>query len=328
MMRPLGQQRRAFTLVELVVVGALIALFSGLAIFGVQQQFRSNTRKAVIGETRQIASALDFAYNDVGFFPKLCYLDDSAEVLRLQAQRAYPGPDVDNFFWAFQHINSITTAPKLRIVQTKWLGPYFSASQSRSRSAQGKGGTRKMVMEDLLEGQPAQGVPAVPVGRIDDVTYDWPLDPYNNPYMIYLLSVDRSDPANPTLYMVGDPNFPNNESPTDTGNFVRGVVSYGPNQVPGGGEFFRPTSGDFEDPEDGGPFGLRLYYNNPNNTDIPLRYIGTTQSAQQRLRRANAWSAEFYLNAGFGAATMALDDADSAAVGITDPGSDDVVFTF
>src|SRR5690606_28279853 len=101
------RNQKAFTLVELVIVGALIAIFSGIAIFGVQAQFRNNQRKAIIGETRHVAIALDFAFNDVGFFPKLCFLDDTLLTLQLSGQQAFGGNGRQAF--AFMHMYGLST---------------------------------------------------------------------------------------------------------------------------------------------------------------------------------------------------------------------------
>ncbi len=83
-----GKATRAFTLIELLIVGALIALFAGLAIFGAQQAYLDNQRKAMIGEARQVATSLDLAYADVNFFPALCFLDKSLTNLFVTAQQS------------------------------------------------------------------------------------------------------------------------------------------------------------------------------------------------------------------------------------------------
>ncbi|MEQ8821732.1 MAG: type II secretion system protein [Sumerlaeia bacterium] len=296
-------RQRAFTLVELVIVGALIALFSGLAIFGVQQQFRSNTRKAMIGETRQLAQALDFAFQDVGFFPVPCFLDDSRTTFELSSQQVFAGDP--NRLYLNMGVYDILPLNQIANVRENWRGAYFSASQSRSAVAQGRGGSKKMVLPLVSP----------------DFAFDWPADTYNNPYMIYMLDIDPASTAtNPTL------RFTEN-STQNTGNYVNAVVSYGLNQVPGGGDLFQAT-GNFDDIADGGPYGLRLYTGNPNNTELPLTYLSPatlTQSAADA--RANAWTTEFAQNAGI-INRLALNNDLNDQVAITDSGSDDVVFSF
>ncbi|HRR32158.1 MAG TPA: prepilin-type N-terminal cleavage/methylation domain-containing protein, partial [Candidatus Sumerlaeia bacterium] len=70
-----------FTLVEIVIVAALVALFSGLATFGIQQMLRNNKLKAVIGEARQVGSSLIFAHQDIGFYPSIGFLNMSKAVI-------------------------------------------------------------------------------------------------------------------------------------------------------------------------------------------------------------------------------------------------------
>lgn len=306
--------RRGFTLVEMLIVGALIALFAGLAIFGVQQQFRSNQRKAVIGESRQVAASLDFAYNDLGFFPKIAFLQDSLTTLRIESQQQFGNPDA--VFLAFQAYSVPTNRAA---IDQQWLGPYFAASQSRSRIAQGRGGSRRMQVRNVQS----------------DIGWPWPVDTWNNPYMFYSMHIN---PEDRTLYFTTateeGPTIPNLNNPGSVGNAINAVVSYGPNQVPGGGEFFLPESGSPTDFNvNSGPWALRLYTGDPNNTEVPLRLMLFTDLVGQPGRvRANVWSKEFAQRAGInvtpGASPMALNDAKDDVIGITDLESDDVVFTF
>ncbi|MGB9692764.1 MAG: type II secretion system protein, partial [Candidatus Sumerlaeaceae bacterium] len=66
--------RKGFTLAEMLIVAALIALFSGLFIFSIETQYTLNKQKASVAECRQIATAMSFAQQDMGFFPKMCFL--------------------------------------------------------------------------------------------------------------------------------------------------------------------------------------------------------------------------------------------------------------
>lgn len=311
--RNIRRKARAFTLVEMLVVGALIALFAGMAIIGVQQQFRSNQRKAVIGESRQVASALDFAYNDLGFFPKISFLQDSLTSLRIESQAQFGGPDA--VFDAFSAYSVPTTRQN---IDQNWRGPYFAASQSRSGIAQGRGGSRMMQVRNSAT----------------DPGWPWPIDTWNNPYMFYSMHIDPDDS---TLYFTtaqeGDPTVPNTSAGI-VGNMVNAVVSYGPNQVPGGGEnFFVQVGAPTDLDPTAGPFGLRLYTGDPNNTTVPLRLMtGLDLVGTDGFYRANAWNREYAERAGISvdvaSTPLALDNERENAVGITDIGSDDVVFTF
>lgn len=303
---------RAFTLVEMLIVGALIALFAGLAIFGVQQQFRSNQRKAVIGEARQVATALDFAYNDIGIFPRIAFLQYSIEGLRVESLREYGAP---NAVFADFQTHGIFAGLQTLTIQDRWGGPYFSASQSRTRVAQGRGGSRFM------------RVPNNVVGSLGNQGFSWPVDTFNNPYMLYNLNIN---PDTGGLYFTTQ--LPNGAAASPeasaTGNAFNAVVSYGPNQVPGGGEFaIIPGS-----PTDTGvtsPYGLRLYSGDPQNEGQPLTLLGPgALIGAPGLARANVWGVNYAINAGVPTAAFATSDDGSIRIGITDVGSDDVVFTF
>jgi len=303
-MRP-ARRHAAFTLIEILIVGALIALFAGLAIIGIQAQFENNIRKATIGETRQIAMALDFAFNDVGFFPKLCFLDDSIQNLERESQDQYGNPKT---VYSYLHAVGINTLPRINTVESMWSGPYFSPAQYRTPASQGRGGARYVQFTE-----PGSG----------NAQFKWPLDPYNNPYAVYMLNINRSGGA----YL----EFVEPDKPTQTGNFVNAVVSYGKNNVPGGGPYYTPTDNP-TNTSDSGPYGLRLYSGVPGPGGDP--YIWYSR-AEMTPRRASAWALEFAQNAGAtGSLAQADNDPASPRVGITDvgdgttPGSDDVVFTF
>ncbi|MDK2971240.1 MAG: hypothetical protein PWP23_995 [Candidatus Sumerlaeota bacterium] len=316
------QGRRAFTLVEMLIVGALIALFAGMAIFGVQQQFRSNQRKAVIGETRQLATALDFAYNDIGLFPKIAFLQNSITTLRIESTREFGNQDA--IFGDFQ-THGIASGLQALLIPEKWDGPYFSASQSRTRVSQGRGGSRSMQ------------VPNLPTNSFGSNGFSWPVDTFNNPYMLYCLSID---PDSGGLYFttetaVTDPNsgsttlVDNLTDASATGNAFNAVVSYGPNQVPGGGEYANIPGNPADPPGLGTPYGLRLYTGNPADESTPLLLLGPgLLRGNEGATRANVWGVSYANNAGTSTAGFAQDDNGTTPVGITDVGSDDVVFTF
>lgn len=308
-----GRRRRGFTLVELVIVGALIALFSSLAIFGVQQQFRSNLRKATIGESRQIAQALDFANLDTSIFPRLCWLTESAEGMQLIGGQL---GGVNAFFARADMYGRRPTGTVIEInsfgagIRQEWNGPYFALSQSRAGIAQGRGGFVYMIFPDLppVDGnQPGSPTPG----------YRWPADPYNNPYVVYMLDLDLSS-ATPRLQFVTEDTL----SFTRKGNYANAVVSYGPNQFPGGDdEFARPPfaigGGPPFEQEGGDPWNRRLYRGRPGVTDrgvITFTYLTPNElTGNAGARRAGAWSREF---------------DPSVGTGIVDVGSDDVVFEF
>lgn len=308
-----GRSQTGFTLVELLIVGALISLFAGLAIFGVQQQFKSNVRKATIGETRQIATALDFANLDTSVFPKLCFLSEGSQGMDLYSAQLQGGASVLAF--AYLDINARTADPAgASALRSQWDGPYFANSQTRAGIAQGRGGFVYMQFPDM----PING----PNNPTNTQGFRWPSDPYNNPYVVYMLDLDLSTPTAPVLRFVNE-RAPNDN--TAKGNFVNAVVSYGPNNYPGGREEERiafPGNGDAA-VGTGSPFALRLYKGRPGFVSAKGRITHTYLTASEFLgtegeNRANVWRDDFLGNVG---ATL-------PSVGITDPGSDDVIFEF
>src|SRR5688572_24721218 len=74
-------RRRGFTLVEMLVVAALIAIFAGLAVFAITAELERNKQKAAAAEARNIATALSFAYDDLGIFPRIGLLHFNQDVL-------------------------------------------------------------------------------------------------------------------------------------------------------------------------------------------------------------------------------------------------------
>lgn len=325
----------------MLIVGALIALFSGLAIFGVQQQFRSNTRKATFGESRQVATALEFANLDTSVFPKLCWLQESQEGMLFAGGLINPAfPEIP---FVASEINSRQSTDPGRArslgsrIQQAWKGPYFAISQGRAGIAQGRGGFVYMLIPELQGGSDTN-----PNNVTSTNGLRWPADPYNNPWVVYMLDIDRSNPSAPFLKFV---NETSGADPTRKGNFVNAVVSYGNNHYPGGhedvrGDFGATSAGDAAVLDEGaGPFRLRLYKGLVNFrpsakgilTHTYLRGGTGPGDTEFDRARANVWSRKFALdNIGFfpGGINSLPRDTAGNVVCITDPGSDDVVFEF
>ncbi|MDX2176034.1 MAG: prepilin-type N-terminal cleavage/methylation domain-containing protein [Candidatus Sumerlaeia bacterium] len=298
---------RGFTLVELVIVGALIALFSGLAVFSIQTQFRNNQRKATIYEARQIASAMDMANLDTGIFPRVCWLIEGQAGLDFIGTRLFGAAGAPQIY-NYMEQNGRDTFGKAFDISQNWRGPYASLSPSRAGLAQGVGGIATMILPELS---------SFPTG---DQGFRWPADPWGNPYTVYMLDIV---PSTETLRFINeDPEVGIN--PTSKGNFINAVVSYGPNRVPGGGD--AGPAADISDVN--GPAGLCLYVIGPGFTSFThlddAGFLGAPG-----LRRANAWTRAFYLTAGFSETTLqpAADDI-NRGVGITDSGSDDIIYEF
>src|SRR5689334_7876780 len=66
---------RGFTLIEMMIVGVMIVVFSGIAMFAVREMYDENVKKAGSAEVHSIATALSHARDDLAFFPRLSVLD-------------------------------------------------------------------------------------------------------------------------------------------------------------------------------------------------------------------------------------------------------------
>lgn len=324
--------QRAFTLIEMLIVAALISLFSALAVINIQTQLENNRRKAIIGESRQIGTAMELAYTDLGFFPSIALLDRTLTSLELESERLFNGNP--NTLFGAMHPYLLPTAPfvgtsnrdsNIERSKLNWAGAYLSSAQTRSPVSSGQGGTRDMNVYNGINGN----APAV----------RWPLDGYNNPWMFYSLNIDRANPGAPTLYFVTETFDPltsnivaNTTDGSVDGNYVNAIVSYGRNNVPGGGDLYVPV-GDINGTSATDPYGLRLYNGNQDSTTAVLNLYtsfspGNPLRGDAGKRRANAWTREFYTNAGYSGGELARSNDNSTSVGITDVGSDDIVFSF
>ncbi len=330
MKRHLASSKKGFTLVELLIVGALISLFATLAVFGVQQQYDSNVRKATVGEVRNIASSLDFANLDTSIFPRLCWLTESQEGLDFVSS-LITGNSTDPAAYFRLDING-RPSPQPGSVRQQWNGPYFNISQSRAGLSRGRGGFVYMVIPELA----AFGDSSTNPANVNSSTgLRWPADPYGNPYTVYMLDVNTADRA---LYFVTDDSNPDTQgpeaaNPTRKGNYVNAVVSYGRNHYPGGGPDVivnfgaNPGSGNGVAAAEGqGPFALRLYKGVVNGT-VPNKSLPTYTSLtglEYNTNRANVWSDQFIGNV---SGQLPTDGAGNP-VGITDTGSDDIIYEF
>lgn len=206
-LRSLTRARRAprygFTLIEILIVGALIALFAGLAIFGAQQFYDSQRRKAMFAETREIGAALSFVRDDVNFYPRLHLLDESVDRIQLNTP-------IDTYGRLVLQPGSLRT----KQIAENWRGPYLTLSVSRRRLAQGQRGIVEMALPDD---------PASPV-------VDWPSDTWGSPYVVYQVSLGGEPTADNPLGL----RF--TERPGEQADYFNAVVSYGVNTFPGGNE--------------------------------------------------------------------------------------------
>jgi len=205
-----GRVTGGFTLVEIIIVAALISLFSGLAMFGVQQMLKNSKLKAVIGETRQIGSALTFAHQDIGFYPAIGFLSYNKDFI----SNHYGWLRIDSMGLAITNL-------RMQHTYDKWSGPYFAASQTRNQLSYKFRGIVTMRLSPYT-------APDSTGRSIDDI--DWPADQWGNPYVLYLF---KYIPTTDTWKFV--------ETSGEEPNFWAAVVSYGPDGVPGS---LAPAGGD------------------------------------------------------------------------------------
>ncbi len=194
---------RAFTLIEMFIVGALIALFAGIAIFNIQGQYLANIRKITIAEVNQIHTALSFIKMDAGVFPKLNFLNKA--LFHPEVSVPVAGVDVRqlNLRNDFDYMGYTIGLGLESTILSEWRGPYYSVSHTRRGVARAIGGVVTMLLPNT------------------GIVTDWPADPYGEPYVLYLI---RIDPTGALDWV---------RSATDEPNYFAAVVSYGRNRVPG-----------------------------------------------------------------------------------------------
>jgi len=295
-------KQTGFTLIEILIVAALIALLAGIAAINIQRAYVDNQRKATFGEARNIATALAFAYEDIGVYPKLCFLQHN--VFFIAPPQApplnVPGPYVvSGFEYIGYEVNqSPTVANRIISNWAKGMGSpgYFSAGGGRRGLFQGRrGGMVKMEIPVEIYQQVV-----MPTGQTVPI-YDWPADPWGRPYVVYMLYQDGVTPD-------GLPNVHFLDKPTRAPNYALAVVSYGPNGIPGG-----PSDYDAAYLAQGQQYALftrdRTY---PDQSDY--RALRPDEYNDQR---RDAWS---YVK-------LRGEDPPSY-IGVIDPGSDDIVIDF
>jgi prepilin-type N-terminal cleavage/methylation domain-containing protein len=261
-----GQRPKGFTLIEIIIVAAIVGIFSGLATFGLNQLLTNNKMKAVIGETRQVGHSLIFAHQDIGFFPKIGFLALS------------PGEINDDYAWLRLHsMNLPLSSTKALFAYDKMKGPYFAASQTRNQLS-----TRfksNVIMNIVPSGSYKQKL-------------SWPADQWGNPYVLYLF---KYVPA--TVAIDGHHEFI--QTLGEEPDFWGAVVSYGPDGLPG----------SLEDPSNSiirqDLLDRRLY----GQADHRVAVFDELEATEYNAGRRDMYSME-----------------EAAIIGITDPGSDDLIY--
>jgi len=331
-----------FTLMEILIVAAVIAIMAGIAIFNIQEFYQSSVRKGTIGESSQIGTAVSMARDDLGFFPKLNYLVLPASLIT-RASNGLLRADFDymGFFNSISGGNPNNAAPpdlNAHWISERWqtMG-YAAMSQARNRISQGRGG---IVRVRLPSGKGGKTSDNRDIGQdaLSDSLVDWPADPWGNPYVLYLLRVEKKPAA-------GTPAWRFVTSLNEPPDFAVSVVSYGPNGVPGSTWEAKP--GNPWGANQGRPLNVvtpqqrdaRLFkdgddYAGPAKFTMPLPtgYWYDNPSSDQaaylaRLRTkiiSGQWLSDFPPPT----VDLAVGSGQIEIRGILDNGSDDIVFKF
>lgn len=184
-----------FTLIEMLVVAALIAIFAGLAVFNVVEQLNREKEKAGLAEARSIATAMSFAYDDLGFFPRLCFLRYGAdEMAKTVTDLGLPNDSIEYFGYA-----DPTMANRIK---NNWSDKYMAGSMPDKYATMQIGtsaGTKDM---------------------------PWPIDPFKQPYVGYFVKIET--PAGGGAQQISFL-----QKVGEKANYFAGIVSYGRNKVPG-----------------------------------------------------------------------------------------------
>ena len=203
-----------FTLIEVLVVAALISMMAGIAIISVQYLMQQSKTKAATADARSLSDALSIVKMDLRFYPKLSYLSlPKMAIQQTVGQQQQILPDFDYIGFDNNQTGRVLL-PHSKEILSKWNGPYLPSPSGRGITGTPHAGVCKMRMPY----QPAN----TPAGDL----YDWPSDPWGNPYVVYLAGTT-------TVNNVESPSWITNPY-QDPVYFAR-VVSYGPNLIPGGG---------------------------------------------------------------------------------------------
>jgi prepilin-type N-terminal cleavage/methylation domain-containing protein len=196
-------RRRAFTLIEMLIVAALLAIFASLAIINMSTQLNLNKQKAAVGECRQIASALSFVNDDMGLFPKLNFLRFNLSNLQSEALQGTPVINNTGFEMYGNVVGDLGTK-----LSRLWKGPYLAPNSDKLVNMQ-------FTANGVLKSE------------------KWPADPWGNPYVVYLTytNPNATAPEDRERFIDGAGKTP---------NYAACVVSYGRNRVPGLGELPLP----------------------------------------------------------------------------------------
>jgi type II secretory pathway pseudopilin PulG len=286
-----GRSSSGFTLIEILVICAILAILTSLLTINVRETMQQTERKASFADARSVANALTTAYFDIGFFPRVGYLNFAVPELKVIAGSAAVLPkSFDAMGFPDDRL-----AGKIGAVYANWGkgGSYLTISAERSNLvAGGSGGYLcKMNVPDLT--------------TVGYSPLTWPADPWGNPYVVYLVKVlDGTTPVGPGGAVTTASGMQCSwiASPSEEPTYKALVVSYGPNGFPGGPADGKLPAGKTVD-------GLLNTYGLFRTTGTPNRFTAL-RSSELSAAQIKALSTELGYSEGL--------------PGIMDDGSDDI----
>jgi len=291
----------AFTLIEILIVAAMISLLAGIAIINIQSAYQSNQRKATYGEGRSIATSLSFAYEDIGMYPKLSFLSQGIFDIAPPQVAPYTSPG-SRLVSGFDYMGYDVSSPAIltaRIIKNWVKGAgsqgYFAVGAGKKGLFQGRRGgiIRMEIPMDIYN-------PVVlPMGQALPI-YDWPADPWGRPYVVYMLFREGNQASG--LPRVRFANGPMDNAPV----YALAVVSYGPNGMPGGPE-------DYDAATLAIGLSMCLYSRDDRLYPAQSDYRALRPQEYTAARR-DAWSF-----------VKLLGQNPPPYIGVIDPGSDDII---
>lgn len=321
-----GGRNSGFTLMEILIVAALIALFAGMFLAGYQTIREQTIIKVMYDEARQLATASDAAHFDIGYYPRFTFLSKPSSLLEFEgedgARFLYPGFDY------YGHMER--DDPKTFKVFDQWEAPYIS-------SFAGVTAREYLVVrvrlpdQDLLDfaDEVENDEDRYPTLQGDDPSVVlWPSDHWGNPWVFYQVTADpqSATDGNPLgLRLI--------RNPSESANYFNAIVSYGPNGVPGGNDQTRIRFQDFYQDQrdmalyveddlvgDTAQFTMKTF-----NAPLAEALLPESEDGEAAFANFNRRLAESLHNQTF---AYEGEQGRDATAGVMDPGSDDIIYTF
>ena len=197
-----SSNKRGFSLIEIMIVSALLAIFAGIAMINISRLYQANKTRASRGDLKMFAEAVEFFVNDIDFYPKLNYLMNAEPIV---LEPTYTQAQQDEALRNIHYMGFDVSHLKRRL-DREWRGKYVGISPGRTCR-----------MNIASAAYPPMWV-------------DYPKDFWGNPYVIYLLKTNYRVPQGVSFL----------EDASDEPNYDVLMVGYGQDKFPG--SFTNPTA--------------------------------------------------------------------------------------